>query len=185
MAVDPQLLEQALRTPETGDVTDTPIVRAVILPDPVNAADVVPFLARPDSLESRNARRILCQFGPAAVPHLMTALAATPSARARAEGTGALWAILTTEHVGTVRESLVAATTQLRVLLEDASPLPEELPEYIERDFRGRVCDRVYVVVRELLNDDFDQSPFRGLDDRGRDDEIRQWLSRGPGGAVA
>lgn len=166
-------------------MTDTPIVRAVILPDPANAEDLVPVLGRPDSLESRNARRVLCQFGPDAVPHLLTALAATASARARAEGTGALWALLATEATRTVRESLAAATPELRVLLGDTIPLPDEMPEYIERDFRGRVCDLVYVVVRELLDQDFDQSPFRGLDDRGRDDEIRQWLSRGPGGAVA
>lgn len=166
-------------------MTATPIVRAVVLADPANVADLVPFLTRPDSLESRNARRVVCEFGPDAVTHLVTALTATVSARARKEGTSALWALLATEDARTVRESLTAVGAELRVLFADTSPLPDEMPEHIERDFRGRVCDLVYIVVRELLDQDFDQSSFRGLDDPGRDEEIRQWLFRGPGGAVA
>ena len=94
MAVDPQLLSQALRTPDSQDVTESPIVRAVILPDPANAADLVPPLARPDTLESRNARRVLSQFGPDAVPHLLTALVAIANARARTEGLEVLWTLL-------------------------------------------------------------------------------------------
>jgi hypothetical protein len=181
MAIDSQLLTQALRTPESQDVTETPIVRAVILTDPANAADLVPALARADTLESRNARRVLCQFGPDAVPHLLDALAATADARARAEGIGVLWALLSVEDLRVVRAQLGDSWSEVGVLLRDPSPVPDEMPAYIERDFTRRVCDLAYVVVEELNDDRFDQSSFRALDDDGRDQAIRELLSRGFG----
>jgi hypothetical protein len=181
MALDPQLIAQALRTPESQDVTETPIVRAVILSDPGNAADLVPALARGDTPESRNARRVLCQFGPEAVPHLLDALAASAGARVRAEGIGVLWALLSVEDVRVVRTRLGDSWSEVGALLHDTSPLPDEMPDYIERDFTGRVCDLAYVVVQELVDDGFDQSSFRALDDEGRNQAIRQLLSRGFG----
>jgi hypothetical protein len=185
VAVDPQLLSQALRTPESQDVTETPIVRAVILPNPANAADLVTALTRPDTLESRNARRVLCQFGPDATPHLLTALVSTPSTYARREGLEVLWALLAVEEVRVVREMLRSSAAELASMLRDVSPLPDDMPEYIERDFSGRVCDLAYIVARELLNNEFDQSSFRALDNDGRDDAIEQLLSRGFGNPVA
>lgn len=184
MPVDPQLLRQALRTPEEADVTETPIARAVILTDPANAADLVPMLGD-DSLEARNARRVLCQFGPDAVAHLLTALAADMSARARSQGAGVLAAMLTSEEPYTVRRNLAEAQASVRTLLTDTRPLPDEMPAYIERDFTGRICDQLYVTIRELLDADFDQSDFRAFDDVERDAEIRQWLSRGLDNTVA
>jgi hypothetical protein len=185
MAVDPQLLSQALRTPDSQDVTESPIVRAVILPDPANAADLVPPLARPDTLESRNARRVLSQFGPDAVPHLLTALVAIANARARTEGLEVLWTLLAMEDVRTVRDRLAGSEGELGVLFRDSSPLVADMPEYIERDFEGRVCDLAYIVVQELMDSDFDQSSFRSLDDDGRDRAIRQLLGRGFANSIA
>ena len=185
MAIDPQLLSQALRTPESQDVTETPIVRAVVLSDPANAAGLVPALGRPGTLESRNARRVLCQFGPDAVPHLLTALVGSPGARVRAEGLEVMWALLAVADDRAVRERLGGSAAELGVLMRDASPLPDEIPEHVERDFQGRVCDPAYVVVQELLNAEFDQSAYRSLDDEGRDQAIRQLLSAGFGNGVA
>ncbi|HMJ37818.1 MAG TPA: hypothetical protein VK501_28175 [Baekduia sp.] len=181
MAVDPQLLAQALRTPESQDVTETPIARAVILTEPANVVDLVPALERGDTLESRNARRILCQFGPDAVPHLLGALAATASADARAEGVAVLWALLSVEEPHVVRAQLRDAWPAVGALLRDPSRLPDTVPEYVERDFTGRVCDLAYVVVEELLDHRFDQTSFRVLDDGGRDRAIRELLSGGLG----
>jgi hypothetical protein len=184
MPIDPDLLQQALRTPESQDVTETPIVRAVILTDPANAADLVPSLDRSDSLEARNARRILAQFEADAVPHLLTALAATPGARARKEGLETLWTLLSLEDARVVRQRLVDSSAELGTLLRDTAPLPDEMPGHIERDFTGRICDLAYVVVRELLDREFDQSTFRALDDNGRDQAIRQLRLGGPGTAI-
>lgn len=184
MAVDPQLLEQALRTPESQDVTMSPIVRTVFLADPANAADLVPQLGRPDLLMSRNARRVLCAFEADAASPLLAALALVAEPRIRADGIGVLWALLSVEDRRTVRETLDASTPELAVLMADNRSVPSELPEYVERDFVGRVCDHAYVVVRELLDPEFDQSDFRGADDEGRDRRIRQWQSQRPGGVV-
>lgn len=185
MAVDPSLLTQALRTPDTADVTATPIVRAVILADPANAADLVPSLGHEDSLESRNARRVLCQFGPDAVPHLLAALVATGSPRTRAEGVEVLAAMLTMEDGHVVRDSLADGADDVRELLGDARPVPGDFPEHVEVDFSGRVCDLLYLAIRELLDTDFDQSSFRALDHDGRDAEIDRWASRGADGTIA
>ena len=71
--------------------------------------------------------------------------------------------------------------SDVSVLLQDRSPVPDEVPEYIERDFTGHVRDFAYVVVEELRDDRFDQSAFRALGDEGRDQAIRELLSRGFG----
>jgi hypothetical protein len=60
-----------------------------------------------------------------------------------------------------VRETLSAVKPDLDKLLDDTRPLPDEMPEYIERDFRGRICDRAYIVISQLINPEFDQSLFR------------------------
>lgn len=185
MPVDPGLLAQALRTPETADVTATPIVRAVILADPANAEDLVPPLGYGDSLEARNARRVLCEFGPDAAPHLARALAATDDVRARAEGIEVFAALLTMEDARAVRSSLADCADHLRVLLGDRSPLPADFPDHVEVDFTGRVCDLLYVALRELVAEGYDQSSFRALDYPERDAEIDLWLSHGTGDTIA
>ena len=185
MPVDPGLLAQALRTPETADITATPIVRAVILTDPANAADLVPPLGYGDSLEARNARRVLCEFGADAAPHLMRALAASDAVRARAEGIEAFAAMLTMEDPRAVRSSLADCADGIRVLLGDRSPLPTDFPDYVEVDFTGRVCDLLYIALRELVDEGYDQSSYRSLDHQGRDAEIDLWLSHGTGDTIA
>ncbi|MDH5666820.1 MAG: hypothetical protein OEY86_02265 [Nitrospira sp.] len=180
MPIDPQLLEQVLRTPESRDVTESPIVRVVILADAANASDLVPALNESGTVEANNARRILALFEPAAVPHLLAALGPA-GLNARMEGLEALWALLVGEEKGTVRETLTVAKPSLDVLLEDTRPLPDEMPEYIERDFRGRICDLAYIVVQQLLDPEVEQSMFRSLDDRGRDAEIRRLKNMGFG----
>jgi hypothetical protein len=185
MALDPHLLAQALRTPESQDVTETPIVRAIVLQDPANAADLVPVLVRADALEARNARRVLCAFGPDAAPVVAQALATTAtSARARAEGIAVLWALLAAEEPHVVRARLAAAWDAITALLRDPAPVPDELPAHVERDFPDRrVCDVAYVVVEELRDADFDQSTFRALDADGRDQAIAELSGRS--GALA
>jgi hypothetical protein len=178
--IDAQLLAQVLSTPEARDVSDSPIVHAVILRDTANAADLVPSLSESGTLEAVNARRILALFAPGAVPHLMRALQ-TAGPNEREEGLEALWALLVGEEHWTVREMLTAASHDLDQLLSDQTPLPDDMPEHIERDFRGRICDFAYIVIRQLLDSEFDQSLFRSLDDRGRDDAIRQWRAGGYG----
>src|SRR6266511_3791322 len=98
MPLDPRLLEQVLRLPESKDVRDSPIVTAVILQDPQNARDLVPYLNRIETLEAHNARRILCLFGAAAAPHVLDALQAVGT-EGRNEGVEVLAALLVTEPV--------------------------------------------------------------------------------------
>ncbi|NUU24735.1 MAG: hypothetical protein HOV68_25015 [Streptomycetaceae bacterium] len=186
MPLDPHLLAQALRTPPGQDVTESPIVRAVILPDPANAADLVPALRTPDSLEGANARRILCEFDPPAVPHIAAALAGGPAAgdaQAAMAGVEVIWALLTGEPRAVVAETLDAAAENLDVLLRDRTPLPDDMPAHIERDFRGRICDLTHLVLGQLADPTADQSVFRALDDEGRDEAIRQ--RRPSGGGIA
>jgi len=180
MAIDPNLLAQVLRTPESRDVTESPIVRAVILSDPTHAADLVPALEQEQTLEAFNARKILCLFEADAVPHVLTALR-TAGPRARREGLEVLWALLVGEEAWTVRDTLAAVKPDLDVLLEDRGPLPDELPDYIERDFRGRICDLAFAIIQQLTDREYDQSLFRSLDDTGRDEEIRRLKTRGYG----
>lgn len=172
MPVDPTLLSQVLRTPESRDLTKSPIVRAIILAAAANAADLVPALEEGGTLEASNARRILGQFGVDAVLPLLSALR-TAGPRARMEGLEAVWALLVGEEVRTVRDMLTNGASSVEMLLEDKRPLPNEMPEYIERDFRGRVCDLAYILFQQLVDASFDQSLFRSLDDRGRDEEIK------------
>jgi len=174
MAVDPQLLAQALRTPEDRDVVESPIVRAVILAEPENAALLIPELARQDALEARNARRILCEFEESAVPYLLSALVGTDDAQARKAGIDVLWTIVCAVDQRSRRALLEGSAAQITSLLADRRPEPDTMPDYIERDFLPRICDHLYVVVQELLDLDYDQSSFRGLTDEGRDLAIRR-----------
>ena len=171
MPLDPQLLTQVLKTPDTQDVTQSPTVNDVILRDPANAADLVEALQAGNKLAAYNARRILCEFGSSAVPWLMTRLA-TAGVDARRQVLEVLWALLITEASTTVRDSLRLVKPKLNMLLDDRTALPDLGPTYIERDFRGRLCDLAYIVIQELLSPRFDQSLFRSLDNADRDKEI-------------
>jgi hypothetical protein len=64
-------------------------------------------------------------------------------------------------------------------LLNDTRPLPDDMPEYIECDFRGRICDLAFIVISQLINREYDQSLFRSVDDSGRNEEIRRFKARG------
>ena len=89
------------------------------------------------------------------------------------------------EPAAVIRETLEASTGATNTLLNDRSPLPDDLPESVERDFRGRVCDMVFVVVRELQDAAYDQSTFRGMDPQERDRAIADLRSRGASGLIA
>lgn len=176
MALDPALLARALRTPPDRDVTSAPYVRSVALAEAAHAAELVPFLAG-GAVEAGNAGAVLCAFGPDAVPHLVQALGEQP-ARVREQGVDVLWAILHGEPRAVVQDALRAAAAGLDVLLDDRDPLPDERPEHVERDFRGRVCDLVYLVVRILREPQWDESVFVAADAAGRDAAIRVLRAR-------
>ncbi len=178
MAVHPFLLEQVLRLPEEKDVRNSPIVTAIILADPANAADLVPYLERRDGPVAANARRVLCLFDAAAVPHLVAALA-DRSAAARMDGLEILWTLLITESAPVARDALERIAPDLDPLFADKRQLPYELPPHVEHDFVGRICDLAFLVCTEILDPDFDQSLFRSLDDEGRDREIARLRQRG------
>jgi hypothetical protein len=169
--LDPQLLTQVLKTPDTQDVTQSSTVNDVILKDPANAADLVEALQADDKLEVRNARKILCEFDSRAVPWLMKNLE-TAGVNARQQVLEVLWTLLTTETSSAIRDSLRLVKPKLDMLLDDRTPLPDVAPAYMERDFSGRLCDLAYIVIQELLSPKFDQSLFRSFDDTGRDQEI-------------
>ncbi|HXV43245.1 MAG TPA: hypothetical protein VEC96_09295 [Anaerolineae bacterium] len=181
--MDPLLLDQALRTPEGRDVTASPIVRTIVLADPANAADLVPALEQPDSLEGRNALRILCLFGPEAAGPLVAALVGA-GLWARLAGLDVLWCLLSTEEPRTVRDGLAQARPGLETLLDDRRPVPDDLPEFIEHDFLGRVCDQAFLIAREMLDPEYDASVFRRLDENGRDQEIARFKRQMPGAAI-
>jgi hypothetical protein len=177
MAVTPQLLEQVLRLPEERDVRNSPIVTAIVLADPANAADLVPFLDQGD-LAAANARRVLCLFGADAAPHLVAALRDAGPA-ARMEGLDVLFALLAGEAAPVIRDTLERIAPDLDPLLADQRPLPYEAPPQVEPDFLGRICDQAFLVCSELLDPGFDQTPFRSLDEEGRNREIAQLRRRG------
>lgn len=180
MAVPPFLLEQVLRLPEDKNVRNSPIVTAIILRDPANAADLVPYLDHADEVVSANARRILCLFAADAVPHLVAALA-NRSAAARTDGLDVLWTLLISEPAPVIRDTLEQIASDLEPLFADKRPLAVELPAHIERDFLGRICDHAYLVIAEILDPDFDQSRFRALAEDGRNEEIKRLKARGIG----
>jgi hypothetical protein len=180
MAIDPQMLTQVLRTPKSQDVTESPIVRAVILSAASNAADLVSALERSGTIEAYNARRILCLFEANAVPHVLAELG-TAGPNARKEGLEILWALLVGEEAWTVRETLAAVKRDLDIVLEDTHSLPDEMPDYIERDFRGRICDLAFIVIQQLISPQYDQSLFRSMDENGRNEEIKHLKARGIG----
>ena len=64
MAIDPNLLAQVLGTPNSCDVMGSPIIRAVILSDPANAADLVPALDDNQTLAPRTPAKF-CVFSKA------------------------------------------------------------------------------------------------------------------------
>ncbi len=171
MPLDPQLISQVLRTPRNQDVTQSPIVTAIILQDSANASDLVEALETAKTLEAYNVRLILCEFGADAVPPLVARLA-TAGPNARREGLDVMWAMLVTENPTRIRDTLRRVKDGLNVLLDDKTPLPDDIPAHIERDFRGRICDLAYIRIQLLLSPRFDQSLFRSLDNEGRDREI-------------
>jgi hypothetical protein len=178
MPLDPQLITQVLRTPKHQDVTQSPIVTAIILQDPANAADLVEALEIARTLEAYNARLILCEFGADAVPSLVARLAiAGPNARR--EGLDVMWAMLVTENPTRIRDTLRLVKDGLNVLLDDKTPLPDDIPAHIERDFRGRICDLAYIRIQLLLSSRFDQSLFRSMDENGRNEEIKRLKAMG------
>jgi hypothetical protein len=147
------------------------------LSDATNAADLVAALESRHTIEAYNARRILCLFDARAVPHLLAGLG-TADANARKEGIEILWAMLVGEEVWTVRETLAAVKGDLDTLLQDTHSLPDEMPDYIERDFRGRICDLAFIVIQQLLSPNYDQSLFRSMDENGRNEEIKRSKAR-------
>jgi hypothetical protein len=171
MPLDPQLISQVLRTPKSRDVRRSPIVTAIIMQDPANAADLVAALETANTLEACNARLILCEFGADAVPALLAKLAGA-GFNARREGLDVMWAMLVTENAATIRDTLRRVKDGLNALLDDKTALPDDVPAHIEQDFRGRICDLAYIRIQLLLSPHFDQSLFRALDNAGRDREI-------------
>jgi hypothetical protein len=184
MALDAQLLSQVLGTPRTQDVTQSAIVTAVILQDPANAGDLVQALESPKTLQSYNARLILCEFGADAVPSLVARMVSA-GPNARRVGLDVVWALLVTESQSIIRDTLTKVGDGLNLLLEDATALPDDVPSHIERDFQGRICDLAYIVIQQLLSPGFDQSLFRSLEDEGRDREIDGLKRRDFGLSVA
>ena len=180
MAIDPQMLAQVLHTPKSHDVTKSPIVNAVILSEAANAADLVPALEHIQTIEAYNARRILCLFDTNAVPYLLTELR-TAGPTARKEGLEILWALLVGEEAWTVRETLAAVKPDLDTLMDDTHLLPDDMPNYIERDFYGRICDLAFIVIQQLISLDYDQSLFQSLDENGRNELIKRLKARGIG----
>jgi hypothetical protein len=178
VAIDPQILARVLQTPKSQDVTEFPIVRAVILSDPANAAELVSALERTQTIEAYNARRILCLFDAKAVPHLLAQLQ-TAGPNARKEGIEILWTMFIGEQGWTVRETLTAVERDLDTLFQDTRPLPDEMPAHIERDFRGRICDLAFIVIQQLILPKYDQSLFRSLDESGRNEEIKRLKAKG------
>jgi len=184
MAIEPTLLEQVLRTPESRDVRSSPIVTAVILSDPGNAANLVPALDEIEGIRSRNARRILCLFAAAAVPHLVGALLGV-GVHAREVGIDIIWSMMLGENQGTIRRTLTEILPDMHVLLDDKRPLPEPPPDPMEKDFPRRVCDHAFIALQELLDPDFDDLLFLTMEERDRDEEIRRFKARGIGLRVA
>jgi len=174
MAIDREMIEQALTAPVSRDVRASPIVTAVILPDPANAAVLVPYLDRPGTDVSVNARRILCLFGADAAPHVAAALQDV-GAYARKESMEILWAILVGEDVRTIQDALEKITPDMEAVLNDKRPLPGEVAEYVERGFRGRICDFAYVVLHQLMQKEYNPSVFRSSSEKVRDEEIARW----------
>lgn len=170
MAVDPKLLAELLKTPETEGVTQSPIVIDLIK-DPANADGLVSSLDADAALEVRNARLILCEFDSRAIRALFTGVSSA-KANGRQQRLQVLWTLLATESASTIRESLQGVKDRLNLLLDDRASLPDVGPDYIEHDVRGRLCDLTYIVVQQLLSPTFDQSLFRSLDNAGRDREI-------------
>ncbi len=184
MQIDRQLLEQVLHTPESRDVRDSPIVTAIILSDARNAGDLAPYLDQVDSNVSTNARLILCLFDVASVPHLVAALR-NVGLEGRKEGIDILWSLLLGENNLTIRDTLTQIAHDMEVLLDDKRPLPDQMPDFIERDFQGRVCDLAFIMLQSLINDEYDQSLFRSLKNIDRDDEIARLRRRGFGLHIA
>src|SRR4051812_45356432 len=118
MALDPRLLDQVLTTPESRDVLASPIVTAIILTDPANAADLVPALEPVGSIRAKNARRVLCMFGAAAVPSLLGSLG-NASPETTKEAIEIMWAMLVGENKTTIREVMAQVGDDLDRLLAD------------------------------------------------------------------
>jgi hypothetical protein len=55
------------------------------------------------------------------------------------------------------------------------------MPDYVERDFRGRICDLAFIVIQQMISPEYDQSLFRSMDENGRNKEIDRLKSRGIG----
>lgn len=184
MPIDPIILDRVLRTPASRDIRASPIVTAVILSDPANAADLVPILDQVESVQARNARRILCLFGAAAVPYLIKALH-NAGLYARKAGIETLWSMMLGENRWTIRNTLAQIAPDIEVLLNDKRPLPVIPLDPMETSFDGRICDLAFVGLQELMDFKYDDALFLNLDDNERDAEINRFRSRGFGLGIA
>ena len=129
------------------------------------------------NLARRASARQRFRLGADAIPYLLRA-AATGSAETSKEAIEIMWAMLIGEDKATIRETLSVVSSELDQLLQDKRPLPDTMPEFIERDFVGRVCDLTYSVLCQLEDPEHDRSFFRSMDDDARDTEIRRYRSR-------
>jgi hypothetical protein len=173
MPIDEHLLARIVQGPDDAAVGDSAVVRTVALGQPENAVELVPYLDEGDTLRSRNARRILCRFDSDAVPFIAGVMN-DASWRRRAESLEIIWSILSNERDFLVPEILAAIAPSLDIVFDDKTVIDEDLPEETEVDLRDRVCDLAFIVVKYLLDPDFDRSAFRSASEDVRDAEIRR-----------
>lgn len=185
MPIDPKLLDRVLSAPRDVDIATTPVVTALVLQDPANAEILVPFLDDPDSTAGIHARQILCRFDRAALPFVMRMLADDRRGPdGRASGLDVVWSVLMAEEAFGVRAALRELAAEAGTLLDDRRPIPDRFPEFVERDFVGRVCDRAYLVLAHLIEPKADLSVFRAADHDTRDQLIRRLRQKLFGGIV-
>lgn len=178
MAIEKHLLEYVVRNQDEMEICDSPIVQTIVLIQPENVVQLVPYLDEKDTVQSRNARRILCLFDSDAVPFIANVMNNT-NWRRRAECLEIIWAILSIEQAFLVPDILTSIALNLSAVFDDTTFIDEELSEKTEVDFKGRVCDLAFIVVKYLLDPNFDRSSFRSASNDERDAEINRLRREG------
>ena len=178
MAIDQQMLNHIIQNKDDISFAGSALVRTIVLTQPENALQLVPFLDEQDTIRSRNARRMLCRFDADAVPFIVQIMNDETSRRT-AECLEIIWAILSSEPFNIVMEVMAASAPSFATTFENRTLIEEDFPEGTEVDLKERVCDLAYTVFNYLLDSEFDRSTFRSASNDARDVEIQRFKRMG------
>ena len=177
MVVDEALIRKLLADSKITDYEESPIFRASVL-NRLEAATFlvdVMFEASPDIAD--RAKGMLCLFDPVALAPVAAGFA-RPGAQWRSDLLDIAVTIIGVQDSREWAKLLEELLPKVGPLLVDRSVIDRAGAAQMELQYEYRVCDQAYVLLRELLDPEYDPYEFLLMEFEERDAEIRALRSR-------